>query len=206
MMSEIERKTEHEIAPVFTDRWSPRSFTGETIPRGVLMQLFEAARWAPSSYNYQPWRFLYSIRESSDWRTFVDLLTDVNRVWAHRASALIYVLSDSQVLRPGQDKPLDSLTHIFDTGSAFAQLSLQATLIGWHTHGMQGFDKERAHVELAIPAHFRVNAAVAVGKIGQKSLLSEALQAREKPSERKPLAEIVSAGKMPAAWETPAKP
>ena len=100
---------------------------------------------------------------------------------------------------------MDSFTHIFDAGSAFAQL-LQATLLGWHTHGMQGFDKERAHVELAIPAHFRVNAAVAVGKIGQKSLLSEALQAREKPSERKPLVEIVSAGKMPAAWETPAKP
>jgi nitroreductase len=200
MMSDTGRKTEHPIDKLFTDRWSPRSFSDEAIPETVLMQMFEAARWAPSSYNHQPWRFLYEKRGSADWETYVGLLTDVNRVWAYRAAALIFILSENQVQRPGQDKPVESYTHVLDAGFAFAQMSLQATLLGWHTHGMQGFDKDRAHVELGIPDCFRVNVAVAVGKIGPPSLLSEPLQAREKPSDRRPLSELVGLGKMPVGW------
>ncbi len=194
------RKTLHAIDRLFTDRWSPRSFSDEAIPEGVLMQMFEAARWAPSSYNHQPWRFLYATRGGADWETYVGLLTDVNRVWACRAAALIFVLSEKQVQRPGQDQPVDSYTHVLDSGFAFAQMSLQATLLGWHTHGMQGFDKDRAHVELGIPDSYRVNVAVAVGRIGHRSLLPEALQLREKPSDRKPLHELVGNGKLPAHW------
>ena len=199
-MSEAGRETEHSIDRLFTDRWSPRSFSNETIPETVLLQMFEAARWAPSSYNHQPWRFLYEKRGGAEWETYVGLLTDVNRVWAYRAAALIFVLSENQVQRPGQDQPVESFTHILDAGFAFAQMSLQATLLGWHTHGMQGFEKDRAHVELGIPGCFRVNVAVAVGKIGPASLLSEALQARERPSHRRPLGEIVASGRMPPDW------
>ena len=191
------RKTSYPIDPLFTDRWSPRSFTDEVISDEVLMQMFEAARWAPSSYNYQPWRFVYAKRGDAHWKTHLELLIDVNQAWAHRASALVYIVSDTLVVRPGQDAPVESYTHILDAGFAFAQLSLQATRLGWFTHGMQGFDKDRAPVALGVPGRFRVNVAVAVGKIGSRSQLSEYNQAREMPSDRVPLAQLVGHGTMP---------
>lgn len=190
------RRTDYPIAPLFLERWSPRSFTAETIPDDVLMTLFEAARWTPSAYNYQPWRFIYAKREHSQWDVFIDLLSDVNRIWAREASALIYVLSDSVVTRPGHETKA-SYTHIFDAGAAWANLSVQATLLGWHTHCMQGFDAARASVDLRIPNNFRVNAAVAIGKRGPPENLTEVLRAREHPSDRRPISETVFAGRYP---------
>jgi nitroreductase len=200
------RKPGHAIDTLFTDRWSPRSFTAEAMPEAVLLQMFEAARWAPSSYNYQPWRFLYALRDTPAWQTFLGLLTDVNQVWAFRASALVFVLSDSRVMRPGNDRPVDSYTHVFDSGLACAQFALQATRMGWITHCMQGFDKERSYAELKVPHDLRINAVVAVGRQAGPEQLSEPLQAREKPSDRRPLGDLVRCGTMPDSWRSPAAP
>ncbi|MDT7950627.1 MAG: nitroreductase family protein [Acetobacteraceae bacterium] len=189
------RTSDHEIDPIFLERWSPRAFTGEAMPLPVLMQILEAARWAPSAYNSQPWRFVYALRDSPSWANLLSLFVDGNRVWCQHAGALIVIASDSMMLPPGKDTKVPSHSHSFDTGSAFASLALQATKLGWHAHGMIGFDRERAFAELGFKEGYRVEAAVALGKMGNKEALPPALLARETPNSRKPLAETAFEGK-----------
>ena len=189
------RTSEHDIDPIFLERWSPRAFTGEAIPEPVLMQILEAARWAPSAYNSQPWRFVYAIRDTPAWESLLGLLVEFNQSWCKHAGALIVIASDSMMLPPGKDTKVPSPSHSFDTGSAFASLCLQATKLGWYAHGMVGFDRERAFAELGFTDGHRVEAAVAIGKLGDKSSLPEVLQAREVPSGRNPLGDFVFEGK-----------
>jgi nitroreductase len=191
------RTANHPIAALFLERWSPRAFTGETIADHVLLTLFEAARWAPSSYNSQPWRFLYSKRGSDSWPKFLDLLSERNQSWANNAAALVVVVSKQTFVPPGQQQPIVSRTHSFDTGAAWANLALQASLAGWHTHAMAGFDVDRARTALHVPDDFRVEAAIAVGRLGDKSSLPEPLRAMENPNGRRPLSETVLEGGFP---------
>src|SRR5205085_10445997 len=96
------RQPHHPVDPIFLRRWSPRAFDSSIIPDADLMTIFEAARWAPSSFNAQPWRLLYAKREDSEWARFLDLLIPFNQSWARTASVLIYFISDSQMeLAPG---------------------------------------------------------------------------------------------------------
>ena len=98
------------------------------------------------------------------------------------------------MLPPGKDKPVPSHSHSMDAGAAWASLALQATISGWHTHGMVGFDMERAFAELNVPEGYRVEQMIAVGRIGDKSILPAAMAEREAPSDRMPLAQIVMEG------------
>ena len=192
------RTSDYEIDPLFLERWSPRAFTGEAMPESVLMQILEAARWAPSAYNSQPWRFVYALRDTPAWAGILGLLVEFNQSWCKNAGALIVIASDSMMLPPGKDAKVPSPSHSFDTGSAFASLALQGTKLGWYAHGMVGFDRERAFVDLGFTEGHRVEAMVALGKLGDKASLPEALQAREVPSGRKPLAETVFEGRFKA--------
>jgi nitroreductase len=189
------RKPDHPIAPLFADRWSPRSFLTEPIPDEDLLTLFEAARWAPSSSNNQPWRFLYARRDSAQWPLFFNLLVEPNKVWAKNAAVLVVVISNTQFDRGG--KP--SLTHSFDTGAAWQNLALQAWLKGYASHGMQGFDYEAAQKVLEIPQEFKVEAMIALGKEGPKEALPPEIQEREKPNQRRPLNETIAEGKFSSA-------
>jgi nitroreductase len=192
------RKADHPVAPIFLDRWSPRAFDASVMPDADLMTIFEAARWAPSSFNAQPWRFLYAKREDADWERFLDLLIPFNRGWAHSASVLIYFLSDSQMeMVPGH--PMPSHSHSFDTGAAWACLALQATMMGYHAHGMVGVDFDRARLELNVPERYRFEAAAVVGRAGDIATLDEKLRAREVPSDRKPIADFAFRGAWPSA-------
>jgi len=184
------RRPEHEVDELFLDRWSPRAMSGEGVSEEELMSLFEAARWAPSSFNNQPWRILYARRDAGHWETFLGLLVEGNRSWAKDAAALLLFVSKETFDHNGEPYP----THSFDTGAAWENLALQATLSGLVTHGMQGFDYERARAELNIPEGFRVEAMAAVGRPGDPSTLPERVRAREKPSDRKPLSEITCEG------------
>lgn len=184
------RKPEYEIDPLFFNRWSPRSMSGEDINREDLMRLFEAARWAPSSYNNQPWRFLYARRDTDPWAVFFDLLVEANRAWAKRAAALIVVVSKKTFDHNG--KP--SITHSYDTGAAWQNAALQGSLLGLVVHGMQGFNYDKARTVLNVPDEFQVEAMIAVGKPGMKEDLPPALQEREFPSERKNVFEIALEG------------
>lgn len=185
------RKSAYGVNHMILNRWSPRSFSGEDISDQDLFALFEAARWAPSSYNNQPWRFIYAKRNSKHWDTILNLLVDFNKQWCANASALVVIISKKTFDYNG--KP--SVTHQFDSGAAWENLALQATSQGLITHAMQGFDYERARKDLAIPDEYDVMAMVAIGKKGTTEKLLPELQQREAPSDRKPLSEIVMEGK-----------
>jgi nitroreductase len=189
------RIADHPIEQQFLERWSPRAYTGEEIPEATLKSLLEAARWAPSSYNAQPWRFIYARRNTPHWDQFLGFLNEFNQSWAKQASALIIVVSKTTSLPPGGTAEVPWPTHSFDTGAAWGYLALQASASGWPAHGMVGILKDKIRAELGLPENYAVEAAVAIGKQGDKSLLPEQLQQRELPSPRKPVAEFASEGK-----------
>jgi len=188
------RTAAYPIDPLFLERWSPRAFTGEAMTETDLMTILEAARWAPSSYNSQPWRFIYGRRGTPAWDRIFALLNPFNQSWAKAAGALMIVVSSSTMLPPGTDKPVPSHSHSFDTGAAWGYVALQAHRLGWHAHGMVGFDIPRAYADLGVPDGYRVEAAIAIGRKGDKSLLSEQLQAREVPNDRNPVSSFAFEG------------
>ena len=190
--SEIQTKrtSEYPINPLILSRWSPRSMTGEELGDDDIMSLFEAARWAPSSFNNQPWRFIYAKRNTAYWDRLFNLLVDVNKTWAKNAALLAVVISRKNF--EFNEKP--ARTHQFDTGSAWENLALEASSRGIVAHGMQGFDYEKAKTELGIPADFEVMAMIAIGKRGPKENLPTELQVKEKPNDRKALKDIIMEG------------
>src|SRR5205809_3054103 len=184
------RKADHPIERLLLDRWSPRAMVGEEISHEELMRLFEAARWAPSSFNTQQWRALYAHRGTEYWQTFFDLLVDANKTRAKNAAVLVVFIS--RKLFDHDNEP--SVTHSYDCGADWENFALQ----GFHqrllVHGMQGFDYERARKELRVPEEFQVEAMAAVGRPGPKELLPAKLQARESPNDRRKLSESVFEG------------
>jgi nitroreductase len=197
-MTATPRTADHAIDPTFLARWSPRAFSGEALPEADLMSMLEAARWAPSSYNSQPWRFLWARRDTPHWDKFLGLLNEFNRSWAHTASALIFVVSEETMLPPGAAERVPYYSHSFDAGAAWAYLAFQAAKLGWFTHGMAGIEMERIRTELAVPAGLRIECGIAVGKLGDPATLPPFLREREAPSPRKPVSEIAFEGGFPA--------
>ncbi|MBD8874672.1 nitroreductase family protein [Roseibium polysiphoniae] len=187
------RTAGHGVDPLFVDRWSPRAFDGSDMPEADLKTILEAARWAPSAFNVQPWRFVYARRADDSWDTLVNLLNPFNKDWAQHASALVFLLSDTQIDgQNGETRPAG--TNSFDAGAAWAQAALQASSLGYHTHAMAGILTEDIHQALNVPLRFKAEIAFAIGKRGDAAALAEGLQARELPSPRKPLAEIAFNG------------
>jgi len=184
------RQADHEILPIFVKRWSPRAMNGEPVGQDQLNRLFEAARWAPSTFNEQEWRFLYATRDSQHWQTFFDLLVEANQAWCHNASALMVVLSMTKFSMNGNDNPV----HTFDSGLATQNLLLQAAEMGLVAHGMAGFDKQKARTDLNVPDNCQVEAMVAIGHPGDPDQLPDALREREVPTGRKPIDQIAMAG------------
>jgi nitroreductase len=184
------RQAAHAIDSIFVDRWSPRAMSGAAIARAELMLLFEAARWAPSSSNDQPWRMLYAVRDTPQWPLFLGLLNEGNRRWAQFGGALVLFISKST-----RDDGRPALTHAFDTGAAWENFALQGSKRDLVVHGMQGFDHDRARIELQIPPDFEVHAMAVVGKPGDATLLPEGLHAREQPNDRRPVSDSVCEGR-----------
>ncbi|WP_419729489.1 nitroreductase family protein [Lichenicola sp.] len=195
MTTANQRVADHPIDPRFLERWSPRSFTGEAVPEAVLLTLFEAARWAPSSYNSQPWRFVYALRDTPSWDGFLGLLNEYNRSWAKQAGALVVLLSKSTLLPPGKDREIPSHSHSLDAGAGWAYLALQASISGWAAHAMVGFDMDTAFAQLQVPQGYRIEAAIAIGRPGDKSLLPAAMQEREVPNGRVAVEQFVMEGR-----------
>ena len=184
------RTPEVEVDSMFLDRWSPRAFIDEPIPEHQVRSLFEAARWAPSCYNEQPWLFIYAARRE-DRERFVAALVEKNRLWASRAPMLMFVLARRTFAATGKPNRHGA----FDAGAAWMSLALQARKLGLHAHAMAGFDQDKAHEILGVSREeFEVMAAIAVGRRGDASHLPEDLAAREAPNTRKPLAEVALQG------------
>ncbi len=173
-------------------RWSPRAFEPIDIPDEHLFAMVDAARWAPSSYNGQPWRFIYGKRGTPAWDKLFGLLVEFNQSWTKNASALI-LFASKKTFDNGKSAP----THAFDTGAAWQNFALEAQHQGYHAHGMSGFDFEKARSELNIPDDYEVMAMAAVGKKADPSILPENLQEMDKNmSGRKPVKELVFEGSM----------
>jgi nitroreductase len=188
------RIPDHNIHPIFTQRWSPRAFADAAIDTATLFSLFEAARWAPSGNNSQPWRFIYATRDSDQWPLFTELLNEKNRLWASKATALIILVSKTTNLRKGTSEPTPLRNHSLDAGAAWANLALQAEFLGWKTHAIGGFDREKSREQLNIPKGYHVELAIALGKQGNIDQLDAEFQERERPSSRKPIGSFVAEG------------
>jgi len=155
------RHADYDILPLILNRWSPRAMTGESLHDDEIFPLFEAARWAPSSFNGQPWRFIVARREKvTDFDSFLHMLVPQNAAWAKDAAALVVVAARRTFER--NNRP--SRTHVLDTGAAWENLALEAARRGLVAHGMEGFDYERAQRELSIPPEFEVVAMIAIGR------------------------------------------
>jgi len=194
MTTSNSRSAEHPIDKQFLERWSPRAFTQDAIPESALQTFLEAARWAPSSYNSQPWRFVYARRDTEHWTRFLGFLNEFNRGWAQHAAAIVIVLSKRTFTPPGATEEVALGSHSFDTGAAWGYFALQASLSGWSAHGMAGIERDHIREELAIPEDYAIEAAVAIGRAGDKASLPEGLQKREAPSPRLPLSAFAAEG------------
>jgi nitroreductase len=183
------RHADFEIDAFFLNRWSPRAFSSEPIPDETLARVFEAARWSPSSFNEQPWRFIIA-RSEQDRARFVDFLLPANQAWAKDAPVLIAVISKKTFSH--NDSP--NAVYQFDAGCAWGYLSLGAYQNGLITHGMAGFDGNRAREVLGVPEDFDILAMIALGKHGDPAHLPEPIREREVPSTRRAQSESVMEG------------
>lgn len=186
------RVASHPIEPMFLERWSPRAMSGEALDHADLQRLFEAARWAPSSGNNQPWRFLYALAGTPHFTTYFELLAPGNKPWAAKAGALILIVSGKL-----RSNGAPTRTHSFDSGAAWMSLALQGSRMGLVVHGMEGFDDAGARVGLGVPDDHAVEIMVAVGKPGRVEDLPEPYRPREVPSERKPVESFAFEGAFP---------
>lgn len=185
----------HEVDASFTDRWSPRAFLDKDLTDEQVATLFEAARWAPSCFNDQPWHFRYA-RTQADRDLFAEPLVEKNRLWATRAPLLVYAITRRHF--GGSSKP--NRHGSFDTGAAWMALALQARRLGLYAHAMAGFDIKKAHTLLNVPDDkYEVMAAIAVGYRGAPSSLNAEMAAMEVPNGRKVFAEVVGEGVFPDA-------
>jgi nitroreductase len=184
------------VLPVILERWSPRAFSDRDVSSADLKVVFEAARWAPSSFNEQPWRFFIGHRNSQTYRKIASVLVPSNHAWAEGAPVLI--LSVARTRFSHNDSPNNYALH--DLGAADGFITLQAASMGISTHQMAGFDQGKAREVFDIPEVYAIGSVMAMGYQGETSSLGENYQAQEQsPRSRKPLSEIVL-----SSWDHPA--
>lgn len=182
----------YPIHELIHDRWSPRAFADKAIPQDVLRSLFEAARWAPSSNNEQPWAYLVATKDDKEnFAKTLSVLVEFNAGWAKNAPVLALAVAELAFAR--NNAPNRNAQ--YDTGAATALLSIEATARGLAVHQMAGFDAEKARQVFAIPAGWEAIAAIAIGYPGDPNSLPQPLKERElAPRTRKPITEFVMAG------------
>ena len=182
----------HPIHDLLRHRWSPRAFSDKPVSPDVLRSLFEAARWAPSSSNEQPWAFLVATRDDAENHAkMVSTLVEFNQNWAKHAPVLAIAISEMAFARTGKPNP----NAFYDTGAAVAHLSVEATSQGLFVHQMAGFDPKKASELFEIPGGWEPIAAFVIGYPGDPASLPDTLRERElAPRERKPLSSFVMSG------------
>jgi nitroreductase len=185
--------TDFPIHDLIRDRWSPRAFSGKPVEPAVLGSLFEAARWAPSSSNEQPWAYLVATKDDADsFAKTLSVLVDFNAGWAKEAPVLVIAVSKLKFHANGNP----NRNALYDTGAATALLSVEATARGLRVHQMAGFDPAKTKQVFEIPADWEPIAAIAIGYPGVPHSLPQGLRDRElAPRTRKPLTEFVMSGR-----------
>ncbi len=180
-----------DLSDQFLRRWSPRAMSGEPVNTGHLTTLLEAARWAPSCYNAQPWHMLFSHRGDPYWQDYLTLLVEPNQAWAQQAGALIVLLGRRNFEHNNKPNP----SYQLDTGAAWMSMALQASDLGLVIHAMQGFNADAARELLQIPEEFVPMIMIALGHPGEINNLPPGYADKESPSTRKPITEFASQGK-----------
>jgi nitroreductase len=190
--------TDHPVHEFIRERWSPRAFSDKPVPAEVLRSLFEAARWAPSSNNEQPWAFIVATKEDHEAHAkLVSTLVEFNRVWAKHAPVLAIAVSELAFARNGHP----NRNAFYDTGAAVSGLTAEAISRGLLVHQMAGFDPQKAIELFSIPAGWEPISAFVIGYPGDPQSLPETLRDRElAPRTRKPLVDFVMSGN----WGQPA--
>jgi nitroreductase len=189
-MSTSFRNPTHPIDSQFLERWSPRAFSDKAVTEDQVLTLIEAARWAPSASNLQPWRFIYALHGTPEFDTVLSLLVPFNEGWAKHAGALIFAASVTTF-----DGERQIPTHSFDTGAAAFALALQAHKLGLIAHGMGGLEYDKAPLVLGLPDNLKLEAAYAIGYKGDPDTLPDFLKTREGPSQRQDLSTMAFKGK-----------
>ncbi len=189
------RQTDKPVDTLFLERWSPRAYDGMPMPEADLMTVLDAARWAPSASNNQPWRFVYGIHGTEAFNRLANLLVDGNRRWAEKAGALVFVVSVNRTGAPGEETRRPIPTHSFDAGAAWMALALQARMLGYFAHGMAGVKQDEIPAALGFNEDMKMEAAIAIGRLGDPEALPEDLRSRETPSQRRPLSELAFEGR-----------
>jgi nitroreductase len=186
------------VLPVVLDRWSPRSFSSRDVSPADLRRVFEAARWAASAYNEQPWRYLVGTRNSLTHKKIFSTLIGFNQSWAGSAPVLILGVASTKFSHNGTDNGYA----IYDLGAASSYLTLQASALGLSTHQMAGFDQDAARKAFGVPDDYAFGSVIALGYQGEPAALGhEQLIALEtEPRARKELSEFVL-----SAWDTAAE-
>ena len=164
-----------KVHKLITDRWSPRVFDERAVDYDKIHLLFEAAKWAPSSRNAQPWRFIFATKEMSDYKVFIDLMSDVNQQWASTAPLLVMPLA--QVISTYKNRP--NRLAFFEAGMAVGNLLAQATAMDLMVHQMSGYDHERAKETLVIPTRYEPMSIMAIGYKGEPAKLPSDVAAWE---------------------------
>lgn len=180
------REFNHDILELIKERWSPRAFSQESIEYEDILATLEAARYAPSCFNEQPWRFVLAT-EPEELSKMQSILNEENLEWAQHAPVLILILSKNIWAFNGKE----NYWHMFDAGTAWGYLSLEAQRRGLITHAMGGYNRKKARELYNIPDEYSIIAVVAVGKMGNPDNLSPRNKEREKPAQRNALAEIL---------------
>lgn len=190
------RTFDFDILDVVKERWSPRAFDPDRqVAKEDLLGVVEAARYAPSCFNEQPWSFIVGLRGEEEHKKILAVLNDTNREWASKAPVLMLITSRKFFAKNKRE----NRWHLFDAGTSWGYLSLEARRRGLHTHAMGGFNVEEAMKAFEIGEDTSIIAAVAMGYYGDKENLSPELQKKERPGLRKSTREILHLkGTMPS--------
>ncbi len=181
-----------EINELILKRWSPVAFDPRPVEYEKIHLLFEAAKWAPSGNNAQPWRFVYATRDMLEYEVFINLLTKPNSVWAKTAPLLVLALA--QVVSTYKNRP--NRLAFYETGMAVSNLLIQATDMDLMVHQMAGYDQEKAKEVFGIPSRYEPTAMMAIGYKGDPSQLPEDVAARENNERtRMDISKVLFAGK-----------
>jgi nitroreductase len=187
-VKQTQRQTDKDINPLFLNRWSPRAFSEKNVPEKILLNVLEAARWAPSGSNLQPWRYIVA-RKPEDRAKFHTFINAGNREWCEKAPVLLALVSHKLTGSGNLNR-----SHSFDAGASWGYLALEAARQGLIAHAMGGFDVEMARSVLGVPEDYEINVIIAMGYQGDVKNLPEKFHDREKPSDRRPLTSSIFEG------------
>jgi len=185
------------IHPIIKKRWSPRAFSGKKVLKAVLQRIFEAARWAPSSFNEQPWRFIVGVKGDETWDKLYECMVEFNQKWAGKAPVLILAVGNTR-----SSKGTANEVYQYDVGQSMAYITFQAETEGLVVHQMGGFSKEKATELFSIPEDHAPLTMMAIGYQDAPETLPGDFEKMEKtPRERKAIGELVFAGRFGQAFE-----